>query len=40
VMGATVGHTLISSVNGMWVGFWFIAFMVLTISTESKPRSA
>lgn len=26
IVGMTVGHTLISSLNGMWMAFWLIAF--------------
>ncbi|HEV2647061.1 MAG TPA: hypothetical protein VGU46_11915 [Acidobacteriaceae bacterium] len=34
LLGCTVGHTLISSINGLWIAFWLIAFGSPLLSTD------
>jgi hypothetical protein len=36
LLGCTVGHTLISSINGMWIAFWIIALGNLPLERRSK----
>jgi hypothetical protein len=35
LLGCTVGHTLISSMNGLWIGFWLIAIGNLPMETPA-----
>jgi hypothetical protein len=34
-LGGTVGHTLISSINGMWMAFWLVALG--SVSATGQP---
>lgn len=40
IVGLTVGHTLISSLNGMWMAFWLIAFGRPELLPSKAARSA
>ncbi|HEY4381137.1 MAG TPA: hypothetical protein VGN01_12380 [Acidobacteriaceae bacterium] len=39
LLGCTVGHTLISSINGMWIAFWIIALGKLPLGQNSRGPS-
>jgi len=35
LLGVTVGHTLISSMNGIWIAFWLVTFANISVYSKS-----